>query len=170
MKHNIGNRYGHLTLIEKLPSRKIGKSRKIFWLCRCELCNSIKEYQSNNVTVGNSKTCGCQRGKNLSMRVKKPLGYSNANNTYGNYKRSAKDRNLKFLLTLDDFILISQQNCHFCGCKPSQVSNVKDKFGKPRCNGAFIYNGIDRKNNNDGYTLEGRMFGKDEDSYADECG
>lgn len=49
------------------------------------------------------------------------------------YKKGAKDRNLPFLLEKSIFFSLIKQNCYYCGNKANPL------------------NGIDRKDNNEGY-------------------
>jgi len=62
------------------------------------------------------------------------------------YNHDAKNRNLKFNLTFEKFINLVLSNCYYCGSSPSNI--VETKKG----NGSFVYNGIDRLDNNKGYT------------------
>jgi len=152
IKHQIGTQFGDLLLIKRLPQRKIGKSRKSMWLCRC-ICGSEREYQSNNVVCGNSRNCGCKRfGRKPKNILNK--GIANAKSVYDNYRRGAKTRCLDFELSFDEFLTLCVGNCHYCGIPPSQIMDVKNSQGKSRLNGEFIYNGIDRLDNNKGYELE----------------
>ena len=75
-----------------------------------------------------------------------PTGVGAFNMLWYSYTRSAKRRNLEFKLTKEKFKEIIQQNCFYCGGIPS---NIMKSTG-----GEYIYNGIDRRDNNIGYTLE----------------
>ena len=55
---------------------------------------------------------------------------------------------LKELGLLDDFLKLVVTECYYCGDEPSHISNFK------KLNGQFVYHGIDRVDNNIGYTLE----------------
>lgn len=56
---------------------------------------------------------------------------------------------MKFELSREDIIKLCQQNCYYCGEPPKQ------KLPENRVkNGHFIHNGIDRKDNNIGYTMD----------------
>jgi hypothetical protein len=50
-----GQRFGHYTVIRRLPNTKRSK-----WLCRCD-CGERREVLGNNLTRGNSKGCGCSK-------------------------------------------------------------------------------------------------------------
>jgi hypothetical protein len=67
---------------------------------------------------------------------------------YKLYRRYSRTKKKVFLLTLEDFNQITQQNCFYCGEKPLRVSY---KNGEDQ---AYIYNGIDRVDNTLGYIKE----------------
>jgi hypothetical protein len=52
-------------------------------------------------------------------------------------------------LLLDDFYILSQLSCYYCGVEPKQKCNVfatrkRASSDYARMNGTFIYNGLDR--------------------------
>lgn len=61
------------------------------------------------------------------------------------YQRIAKNRNLEFSLTKDEFYKLTKENCWYCGKEPSQIK--KDH----KCKNYYLYNGIDRWDNAKGY-------------------
>jgi hypothetical protein len=62
------------------------------------------------------------------------------------YKYQAKQRNLKFTLTEDQFMELTNRQCFYCGAPPSSVYK--------RRKGSYRYNGIDRVENNKGYEID----------------
>ena len=75
-------------------------------------------------------------------------GISAKNNLYNVYKHNALKRGLKFDLSKAKFYLLTKSNCFYCGSSPSRVHNHQD-------NGYvyhYTYNGIDRLDNNIGYS------------------
>jgi hypothetical protein len=60
-----GNRYGNLMVLglshRKLRSPSIGYYN--FWLCQCD-CGNTTVVLANNLTKGNTKSCGCQSSRN----------------------------------------------------------------------------------------------------------
>ena len=63
-------------------------------------------------------------------------------------KLCAKRRKLKFDIGFDPFIKLLQRDCCYCGSPPSTIQK------NPRGNGDFVYNGLDRVNNDLGYTVD----------------
>ena len=72
-------------------------------------------------------------------------GMATKKNVYCDYKKSGKYRGYSFNIDFGKFVETSQQKCYYCGDAPYTVE--KSKYN----NGDFIYNGVDRLNNNVGY-------------------
>ncbi len=97
----------------------------------------------------NSTTISCK------TRWKTAKGHSGLVAAYSQIRYASKKRKLEFNLTIDEFKRLSVQDCHFCGRKPHQYkyphsSNVSEAWMK---HGLFIKNGLDRINNNLGYSV-----------------
>lgn len=85
-----------------------------------------------------------------------PNGVSFINSLIYDYKRRCKRKGLNFNLDYDSFKNLILQNCHYCGQEPSNLgrkTNLNNRLIK-RFNGQFNYNGIDRVNNDLGYSLD----------------
>jgi hypothetical protein len=136
---------GRLEVIRKSGRAPNGE---ILWLCRCE-CGKQTKVLSGCLGNGNTSSCGCLKREQLIRRRSLPLGIASARHLIRNYKAGAKRRKRKFKLTEEEFLTICKSNCKYCNCPPTQVSS-----GDKGCNGKFIYNGIDRVDNNKGYTIE----------------
>lgn len=98
------------------------------------------------------KSCGCYRKelcKRKDNKFRKPLGEASRNCLYKSYKDNAFKRKLQFNIDLNTFDKLTSDNCYFCDIKPYQKIDKANKR-----NGDYIYNGIDRINNNLGYTKE----------------
>lgn len=67
---------------------------------------------------------------------------------YGTYRRNARKRNLSFELTLEEFIKIIKEDCVYCGEPGHQW------FKKSEAKEGIFYSGIDREDNQKGYTSE----------------
>jgi len=64
------------------------------------------------------------------------------------YKKSAANRSMEFTLSDEQFLQLTVCDCHYCGVEPSQKFKTSTGFGP------YIYNGIDRIDNNIGYVIE----------------
>ena len=135
-KDLVGQTFGKLKVLEF-----IGRSFRstAFWLCICE-CGRKAEVRDGYLKIGKTKSCGCNRHYKKGEASKRSL--------YNQYKSGAKNRGYEFVLTLDQFNKITKQKCCYCGIEPS---TIKQQNG---CDGEYIYNGIDRVDNNDGYTID----------------
>jgi len=142
----IGSKHGRLIIL-----RKFGRAKgKILFECKCD-CGTIKVIRGDSLISGDSKSCGCllvesarRQGKNNRIEY----GLAVFNEIYATYKQEARKRNYDFNLTRDEFKSLTKQNCFYCGTKPSNIKRRKDKWGE------YVHNGIDRKDNNSGYTLD----------------
>lgn len=133
----IGNKYHMLTVLSREPNTKGGEAR---WLCLCD-CGNTHKVTAGPLTKGKITNCGCIRKEKLKLT----FGLSAKNMLIRTYKWHAKERNLLFELSYDELIILFEGNCFYCDTKPEQ------KILKQRMNGSFIYNGIDRINNELGY-------------------
>lgn len=141
----VGNRYGLLTVLEKLPEKDYGGA----WLYRCKCdCGTERAYPSKRFAAarrGAFQSCGCKRG------VRLPSGESGLNNLFSEYRRGAISRGFSFNLDKEKFRAITKQNCFYCGSPPAQIRTLhKAATG----HAAYTYNGVDRINNSLGYEPE----------------
>lgn len=67
------------------------------------------------------------------------------NSMFYNYKRSAKERNIEWNLTLDEFIKIIHKDCYYCGSAPLE---------RRKQNGVSAVNSIDRIDSSKGYSID----------------
>lgn len=137
-----GQKFGRWTVLELYD--KDGKST--FWKCQCG-CGKVSIVRAANLKRNRTHSCGCLRGELISARVSKSFAESAINRLFGAYERGAKDRDLEFSLTKQQFVELTQRNCYYCGIEPYSIY-------KSRGNGRYIYNGIDRVNNTQGYSIE----------------
>lgn len=63
-KDVIGKRFGKLTVIAKAEKR----DKKERWLCKCD-CGKETVVQYNNLVTGNTSSCGCLRGADLTGKT-----------------------------------------------------------------------------------------------------
>lgn len=60
------------------------------------------------------------------------------------YRRGSSSRGLEFSLSIKEFARLTKLPCYYCGGLPCMV--------KKRHRFSYVYNGVDRKDNNKGYT------------------
>jgi hypothetical protein len=135
MENLVGKIFSHLTVLEY-----VGKSK---WkcICDCEEKNIIITSRTGLIS-GKCKSCGCLRRKRLKF------GENAFNRLFYTYKTRANDKNVEFSLTRDEFMFLTKQNCYYCGCEPYQYAKSTG-----RSYGIYVYNGLDRLDNNKGYSL-----------------
>lgn len=139
-----GKKFGWLTVIKReYPNAKWGH---IKWLCKCD-CGNEKIILGDSFKYGKTKSCGCLN-KKTGRKNRLKSGISNMRTLFRHYKRSAKKRGYNFELTIEQFAEITKKDCYYCGTKPNQIAKHYSCFGD------YIYNGIDRIDNNKGYTIE----------------
>lgn len=137
-----GQKIGKLTVLKCIGSFPQGKRRFKKWLCQCD-CGKTTEVRTGHLVKENgTRSCGC-----LNPWTPLEKGEASFNVVYDGYKRQAKNRNLLFGLTKEQFRVLVQKNCFYCDAPPNNISN------RERHNGAFIYSGIDRINNKVGYIV-----------------
>lgn len=72
---------------------------------------------------------------------------------YKGYQKAAKDRELAFELTLEEFEALIAMNCYLCGEAP-KLSYVSNRARASKMDNPLVYNGIDRMDNKKGYISE----------------
>lgn len=153
IKNIIGKRFGKLLVTKMLSER--GKSNQIMYQCICD-CGNKHITSGDSLRSGKSKSCGCNRltpPNKVTDRVyaiKKQLYKTNI------IKRS-KSLGLDYNITLEDYIKLIEQPCHYCGLESSNYAtdryNTKAN-GKKTSDTVVHYNGIDRIDNSKGYTKD----------------
>lgn len=152
-----GTRFGRLKVIKFIgmtgtlgSKSKIRRSR---YKCLCD-CGNYMETRSNLLIKGNTNSCGCLSKEITSKNKFKGNGISAFNSLISRYKRSAEYRNLEFNLTNDQLMILFKQNCSECGVEPRQIIKSMHSNTEESIRNCFIYNGIDRINNLEGYILK----------------
>jgi hypothetical protein len=146
IKDLTNQKFEYLTVIKYLKSNK---GNGAIWLCEC-ICGKLCEVRSYSLLRHKTKSCGCKKKELISLKLTKKNNSSNITQLYNTYKNQAKIRNYSWNLSKEQFVLLTEKNCFYCGKEPS--SELK----KSHFNGDHIllYNGIDRKNNNIGYEID----------------
>ena len=143
--NETGNIYDRLTVIEHAG---LGKNKNVLWYCRC-ICGNYSIVTGSSLRLGKVKSCGCSR--------RKGPGVSYLNHKLRRYKLDAKKRKLEWGLSKEDFLFLITQSCHYCGASPTNPKinlDALNTFGTKRYpTGTIPHNGIDRIDNDKGYTI-----------------
>ncbi len=129
----IGKRFTRLVPYEET---RIGKRNMVAWKCKCD-CGNETIAVTNSLLSGHTKSCGCLQKEQVSNSD------SSKNKLYSSYRKTAHNKGLEFTLTEEKFFSLVKDSCFYCGIEPSSIM-------KSRTN-EFIYNGIDRVDNSQGY-------------------
>ena len=139
-----GQKFGRWTVIKRsYPNKGI----EPVWLCKCD-CGKEKIVIGNSLRKGDSKSCGCLSNELKSARRKLNSGLASMRAVIRQYKANAENRGLEFRLNEKQFKEITQKDCFYCGAKPNNI------IKSPTHNGDYSYNGLDRIDNNKGYTID----------------
>lgn len=142
IKDYAGRKYGMVTFTRPKLERNL--EGRHLWEGICDCGNYVERVPvklADSVRKGWLPNCGCHPINKL------PPGVSGQNHILLTYKNSAKKRGFEWGLTDEDAIILFAGDCVYCGTPPSNTRRAK------RANGIFQYNGIDRVNNDEGYTL-----------------
>jgi len=138
-KNISGFKFGKLTAIEELPNSNKFKNR--VWVCKCD-CGNIKNVSTNNLTMGHTKSCGCNQYK-TGKDVYNYTGYEDISGSkWGSIKSGAIIRGLEFLITKEQVwekYLEQNKKCYFT----NQDISFKGKTAS-----------IDRLDNSKGYSID----------------
>ena len=139
-----GQRFGSLVAIRWVGSKPTSDGRRQgCWLCRCDCKNEVIVSRVN-LRDGNSKSCGCAKYGRGSTLV---IGEAAFNKLLGIYQRGARERNLAWELTKEDFRLLTSLNCAYCGTSPARTIKGGPYSGDYQCNG------VDRVDSSGPYRL-----------------
>jgi hypothetical protein len=133
----VGKRFGFLEVVELHHVDK-----EAYWNCKCD-CGKSSIVRRTQLIQGKTKSCGhykitCNIQDSDTPALKEVMK---------NYKRD--DRGLEFTLNIDEFRTLTSANCHYCNSPPLNIKKRRNPNLKP-----YIFNGLDRKDNSKGYTLE----------------
>jgi hypothetical protein len=154
-KDLVGKRFGRIIVLSRNGRNK---HRSAIWKCLCD-CGNIFNAVGSRLIRGDTKSCGCIKKEmdiNKMAFIHKnglrknreflPNGGAAFTYLYCSYKHVAKIKNLEFNLSREDFQKIIKSNCYICGSEPKTTA-------KTISGSAYVYNGIDRVDNNKGYIL-----------------
>jgi len=143
VKDLTGQVFGDRTVLRRIDKplqlKAIGQT---YWEVKCT-CGDIGYATGSQLGFGSRSRCKACAMK----RFRKIEGESSFNGLYLRYKHGAIKRNLSFLLSKDEFRHLTSCNCHYCKQIPKSIAKLKKSFGQ------YVYNGIDRINSKEGYTI-----------------
>lgn len=147
IKEDLSNKiFGRLTVLKRDIS-KIGNWQGSFWICECS-CGKIKSISRGSLKKG-TISCGCFQKEKATLRGM-PGETEKKNRWISKYKKRAKNKNICFTLTDDEFFNICQQECFYCGDPPApRISQYLRKGLGTKS--TYNANGIDRIDSNKGY-------------------
>lgn len=139
----VGEVYGRLTITSYSHTKELGKNKKRYFNCVC-VCGKTTTSALADLRVGKVNSCGCFSKEVRSLKN----GEAAFNKVWSSYKNHARRRNYSFNLTKEEFKTLVQENCDYCGAEPSNVFSSGSNTGK------YTYNGIDRVENSQGYSID----------------
>ena len=121
----IGETYNRLTVTG------IGKKDSLshqYLICDC-VCGNSGEYRYSQLKTGRTSSCGCYQKEMIGNLNKLPEGEAEKNRAFTIYKYAARETKREFFLTLDEFVYITKQVCHYCGALPRSIFIRKEYNG-----------------------------------------
>lgn len=142
----IGKRFGRLVVLSFVDIKNRPGSH---WLCQCD-CGKTKIIKGGRLTDKRkpSRSCGCLQAEHARKINSLPYGIASLRLLIRNYKGGAKSRGIEYSLLDTEFIELTKKDCYYCGKEPAQYLTINNKKE------TITYNGIDRVDNNKGYTLD----------------
>lgn len=125
----VGQTFGTRKVLESLP-------RSLFQV-KCLKCGHLSVQRGIDLQKMNNRSC-----------INCIINARDANVTfiYNRVKGNAKTRKIKWDLDINQFQKIAQNRCFYCNCIPSKSPGFRDR--------SPFYHGLDRLNNNLGYTVD----------------
>jgi hypothetical protein len=113
-----------------------------YWNVQCMNCGILVVKETSHL----NKIKGCRH-----CQLKKK-GQAGLNKLFSRYKHGAASNNRSFELSIEKFEYITSSNCYYCNARPSMINETNTKNMSHW--GDYTYNGIDRFDNDKGYTTE----------------
>lgn len=161
----IGSRYSRLVVIGYTKIKQ-GDRFRFAYFTQCD-CGNKKAVHHSYMLRGQIKSCGCFRKEYAHSRnkthnfgkIRKLPGEVGLRSLICRYKIRAKNLQLEFSLSDDDFRNLCKKSCYYCGSSPNQIigkqkSNTKNRSKISIENSLFKYNGLDRLDSKKGYIID----------------
>lgn len=143
----VGQKFGRLTVQHPIMVILANGKSRIDWFCGCD-CGGTCTAQTRLLRSGKKKSCGCLKLeaalKNLPD-TRLEYGQAAFKRLVRKYKASAKARYYDFNLSEAECYKLFTSDCFYCGVRPLQAQQDRNYHG------VFLYNGIDRLDNDEGY-------------------
>lgn len=136
----IGQKHTRNTVLNKKHD-----SGKTFYFVQCD-CGDTRWVRSDILKKNKwgCKKCALQYGR-------KKFGEEHSiNGAWKSLRNNARNRNIEISISKNEFIKIAKMNCFYCGEEPKE----KIYYDQPSWSKPAKLNGIDRVNNNQGYTID----------------
>ncbi len=148
-----GTKVGRLTVIKEYTGDKPYKTRKVRWECLCD-CGESTIVAGWALRSGDITSCGC-RQKEICREIGiKSTKYSEEDvpviSLMKKYETGAYNRGLEFNLSKEECSYFFKGNCYYCGVAPSRIHKCPRKT---RSIPDYMFNGIDRMDNSQGYSV-----------------
>ena len=132
-------RFGRLIALKDVGR---DKKKSVLWLCTCD-CGNETTVNADSLRSGNTKSCGCYHKIKTRKLFSRSPEENGLQKVFCDYKKSARNKQLKFGISKKEFKILITSNCHYCGNTPGNCLTQR--------NGFYIYQGIDRVDNTKGY-------------------
>ena len=144
-KDLTNRRFGKLKILSRAVSNAYSSGYKeTMWLCKCD-CGKETTVRAKCLVKRSTQSCGCSQ-----QNVIKFLGNeASFRCLYQEYIGNARARKLIFSLMIEEFHSLTSSDCRYCGSPPSKNARARKGTKIP-----YVYNGIDRINNELGYITE----------------
>lgn len=143
-----GKRYGKLVALEYAGYLRTGPHPKRSFRFQCD-CGAVVVKTLMDVRQADTISCGCHKrelARAWGTRSRLTEGESSFRALYAVYRARGKQLNVLFKLTVDEFRALTSGSCYYCNAAPSQRKRATaSSFG------TYLYNGIDRLDNDLGY-------------------
>ncbi|CAB4197007.1 hypothetical protein UFOVP1290_527 [uncultured Caudovirales phage] len=160
-----GKSFGRLTVISEEKERS--KNGTVYWNCRC-ICGNIIIVLGTNLRRS-TRSCGCLIKEAMAKTARKNRSICPWSVDRNHYYLGAKQRNLEFNISVEDFMQLSILPCFYCGKEPNMQC-----FAAELREVGVLKNGIDRVDSTIGYMLSNCVscctrcnFEKSNQSYSD---
>lgn len=111
VKIDVGQKYGFLTIIEKMPQQR---HQAIRYLCEC-VCGTKFSTTKSNITAHHTRSCGCKQHKVGSDHAAWKGVDTMPGRYWGNVQRGAASRGLKVEVTKEEAYEIFTGYCELTG-------------------------------------------------------